>query len=360
MLRLICAGFAAAIALCAQSIRPGVFAARDVEPLQLEIRGYHVYMVGEAHGVAENAEFQSGYLKQLYAAGLRDVAIEEDAVYEPNAQAFVTGETNALSPHLCLRAPMLQAIREFNAGRAAGEWIRIHLTDIDSPAFAIREHLEGLKARLHANDVAIPAEPAIKSRGLETVAKLKPLAASDADRSALRTIEYSIIALQQGLEVDIGLTTGSPYQESREEAVARNIAEIAAQAPVLVLYGADHVSRTPRSDGGPNRDQRLNPVALRLQNARLKVYTVITMPLGGRFWWRGQAANFMGSAADAELSTGETMDKVMAAAPEARYFRVDPQTERKAVPSDDVSRMKPDFFVLFAKATPMPNSCAAQ
>jgi hypothetical protein len=360
MFRLTSLVLSAAAALSAQAIRPGIFAAREVDALQLETRGYQVYMVGEAHGIAENAEFQTAYLKALNAAGLRDVALEEDAVYEANAEAFVAGETAALSPHLCLRAPMLEVIRKINEGRPAAERIRVHLTDIDSPAFAVRQHLDELKARLHAANVAVPADAAIKTQGLEAVAKLKPLVMSNADRSALRTIEYSIIALQQGLEVDIGPTQGSPYQESREEAVARNIAEIAARAPVLVLYGSDHVSRTPRTDGGPERNQRLNPVALRLQNAGLKVYAVITTPLEGRFWWRGQSGDFLGGPSDGELSTGETMDKVLAAAPAARYFRIDPLTERKAVPSSDVSKMKPDFFVLFRKSTPMTNSCPAK
>ena len=51
-------------------------------------------------------------------------------------------------PPLCLRAGILQAIRRLNAGLGAAERIRIHLTDIDSPATAIRRHLIALAQRL--------------------------------------------------------------------------------------------------------------------------------------------------------------------------------------------------------------------
>jgi hypothetical protein len=314
-------------------------------------------MVGEAHGLANNAEFQMAYLRLLYAAGVRDVALEEDAVYEDDAEAFVEGRETRFSPHLCLRAPMLQAIRDFNSPLPNVDRVRVHLTDIDSPAAAIRQHLDLLKARLHADRVTVPAEPDLLRQGPGVVSQLGPLAISAAQRGALRTIGFSIEALRDGFQVDTGPSKGSPYLESREQAVASSIADIAARGPLLVLYGADHVSRAPRKDAGPNRDQPLNPVALRLEAAGLKVYTIITQPLGGESSWRGSKGELMWSAADGRLSTGETMDAVLKSVPAARYIYVDPTTERTAVPGDDIERMAPNAFVLFAHGTAMPDAC---
>ena len=62
-------------------------------------------------------------------------------------------------------------------------------------------------------------------------------------------MEFSILALQQGLEFDLGPPKGVPYLDGREEAVASNIADLIRErkAPsLLVVYGADHVSKTPR------------------------------------------------------------------------------------------------------------------
>ena len=214
-------------------------------------------MVGEMHGIEENAEFQLAYLKRLRAAsGVRDVAIEEDSVYEANAEAFVEGRTEVLSPHLCLRAPMLFGIRKMNESLPAGERIRVHLTDVDSPAEAIRTHLLEIKARLGAEAVAIPSAPEMKTKGLTATSQLRARAADAHTRSDLRTIEYSVRALQDGLEVDIGPTKGSPYLESREQAVASNIEELAGVSGgtgVFVVYGADHVSRTPPRRGAGER-----------------------------------------------------------------------------------------------------------
>ena len=64
-----------------------------------------------------NAEFQTRYLEQLHrASGLRDVALEERAVYENDAQAFADGGSNKLPSQLCLRRVILERIRQLNAG----------------------------------------------------------------------------------------------------------------------------------------------------------------------------------------------------------------------------------------------------
>ena len=151
-----------------QEIRPGVFSARQPETLPLPTQGYEAYLVGELHGLQENEEFELRYLKQLHSAsGLRDVAIEEDAVYENDAEAFVEGRSGRLPPPLCLRAGILDGIRRLNIELPRDARIRVHLTDIDSPAAAIRQHLASIKRRLKANNVSIPKETEIKALGTE-------------------------------------------------------------------------------------------------------------------------------------------------------------------------------------------------
>src|ERR1043165_9688268 len=89
----------------ASEIHPGVWTAKHADALPLPVQGYEVYLVGEYHGLEENPEFQVQYLARLHReSGLRDVAIEEDAVYESDAQAFVDGKSDAVPPPLCLRA----------------------------------------------------------------------------------------------------------------------------------------------------------------------------------------------------------------------------------------------------------------
>jgi len=347
-----------------EEIRPGVSAARQPEALPLPTQGYEVYLVGELHGLEENEEFQTGYLRQLHhASGLRDVAIEEDAVYENDAQAFVDGGSDALPAPLCLRAGVLYAIRSLNAGLNKDTRIRVHLIDIDSPAAAIRQHLAAIKKRFAANSIGIPNETAIKKHGLKAAAQLKLLITDPAALSELRTIELSILAYQQGLEVDIGPAKGSPYLDSREQAIASNIVDLIrtrGTPSLLVLYGSDHVSRTPRKDGGRKRDQPFTPMALRLEQSGINAFSVVTFPLAGRSFWRGQKSELLWTAIDGHLASGETLDQLLSAAPGTRFLYIDTKRQRARLPSQDVSNMAVDAFLLFSAGTPMRNRCGTR
>ncbi|MBS1875994.1 MAG: hypothetical protein JSU00_22470 [Acidobacteria bacterium] len=339
------------------SAQPAFVAASRVEDLPLPVRGYQVYMVGELHGVGENAPFQVAYLERLAASGLRDVAIEEDAVYEAAAQAFVDGDRAEAPVELCLRLGLLREIRALNVRLAPGRRIRVHLTDVDSPAEAICEHLRMLGARLRAGGVAIPAPAELKERGAAAVARLKALAVDDADRAALRTVEYSIEAYRQGLEAGAGPSKGSPYLEAREAAVAANIADVArSRGAVLVLYGSDHVSRKTRRDGGPGRDHDFKPMALRLAEAGLRVHGVITFPLKASVRWRGRVTEMPWGPEDSRLTSGRNFLDVLGDSGTARYFFVDASV-RPRLASQDISNMTVDAFVLFREGTPMENLC---
>jgi hypothetical protein len=347
--------------LASPEIRPGVWAAQQPEALPLPGAGYEAYLVGEMHGVQENAEFQLHYLEQLHhASGLRDIVIEERGVFENDVQAFVDGRLDVLPDSLCLRVDILQGIRRLNTRLKEDDRIRVHFTDIDSPPSAIRRHLLILQQRLGANKVRIPNEPDINKRGLETVARLKRLNLDPATRSEVRTVEFSILCLRQGLEFDVGPPKGSPYLDSREEAVTSNIVDLIRNRgiqPLLVVYGSDHVSRTPRQDGGPNRNQPFLPMALRLDQAGIKTFAVSTVPLEGRTFWRGRASEILGTAVDGHLTSGETLDKVLASASEMRLFYIDAKRERVRLPSEDISKTGVDAFLLFRSGGPIINRC---
>jgi hypothetical protein len=347
----------------ASEIRPGVWAASTAEALPLPTQGYEVYLVGELHGIQENIDFQVQYLALLQrTSGLRDIAIEERGVYEQDAQAYVDGRSDALPPKLCLRAAMLDGIRRLNARLPEQERIRVHLTDIDSPAFAIRAHLLALQNRLGAPRISIPDESSIRAHGLEAVAQMKALTPDSTTRSELRTVELSIVSLQQGLEFDLGPSKGVPYLDSRENAVASNIADLLRLRGVrslLVVYGSDHASRVERKNfAGPQKDQRYTPTALRLEQAGLRVFTIISAPLDGQPFWRGRKVPLFWTPADAQLSSGETLDKVLAAAPTAGYLYIDAKRERARMPGEDLNHMAPDAFLLFRSGTPISERCA--
>jgi hypothetical protein len=346
----------------AQEIRPGVWAATDASTLPLPVSGYQVYLIGETHGVKQNADIFGKYLAKLAAAGLRDVAIEEKSIYGPDAQAYIDRHTEILPAQLCLRANIIDTVKRLNQGRTNAESIRIHLVDIDSPAAAIRQHLAMVKERIAGSQgVNIPEASGLKTLGLKAVEDLNRLPASGPFIGELRTIEHSIRAYQQGLEFGIGPPKGSPYLDDREEAVAQNIRDILTMKDchgVLALYGTDHIGKVRRKDGGPDRNLSFAPMALRLQEAGIKVFALATFPLSGRYAWRGRESETMWSAEDGSLPNGQTLDKFLTEVHQPPLLYFDATRERVKIPSDDINRSLPDAFLLITASTPMENRCA--
>ena len=74
--------------------------------------------------------------------------------------------------------------------------------------------------------------------------------------------------------------------------------------PMLVLYGTDHVTARARTDGGQKRDQPFLAMALRLRQAGVKVFLVVTIPLAGASSWRGNQSEILWTGADGHLSSG--------------------------------------------------------
>jgi hypothetical protein len=346
----------------AQEVYPGVWASREVSALPLPVSGRQVYLVGEMHGVKETEGILRQYLDMLHrASGLRDVAIEEDAVYQAEAEAYVEGKASVVPEPLCLRAGFLSVIRQFNEGRGANDRVRIHLVDIDTPATAVRHHLCTIKDRVRgAEAVRVPDVVDIRDQGLKAVEELKRLTADALLLRELRTVEHSIRAYQQGLEVGTRGFKGSPYLDDREQAIASNIQDVLGDKDcrgLLALYGSDHVSKAPRKDGGPNRDRPFSPMALRLEQAGVQVFSLVTFPLSGRWRWRGHEGEMLWNPAEGRLSTGEGLDQVLAAWPDAMLFYIDRKRQRITLPSRDVTGFRVDAFLLLVKATAMDNYC---
>ena len=323
-----------------------LLATLPLSALPLPVSGYQVYLVGELHGVQETEKIFMHYLARL---GVRDVAIEEDAVYKREAQAYVEGRSDTLPPELCLRAGVLEALRRFNGQ------IRVHLVDIDTPATAIRRHLLAIQKQTGAA-VRIPDARDIKKRGLRTVEDLERLTSGEQVRRELRTIRHSIRAFQQGFDLGTGnfRFKGSPYLDDREEAISRNIQDVLRNPDcrgVLALYGADHVSKTPRKDGGPKRDRPFSPLALRLEQAGVSVFSLIAFPLSGSSRWRGREGELPWTAADGSLENGEAL-------PQAAFLYIDPKQQRVKLPSQDITRFLVDAFLLFPVATALEDRCA--
>ncbi len=345
-------------------VRPGVWVGAGFSAAPMPVNGFEVYMAGEMHGIEENTAMQMAYLERLYReAGLRDVVIEEDAVYQAEARAFVEGRAAALPAELCLRAGILQALRSFNQQRKAGR-VRVHLVDIDSPAPAIRAHLAAIRNRIPlAATIAVPAEGEMKTRGLQTVERFERLTRNREVLGELRTIAHSIHALQAGLEVGNGPVKGSPLLDEREQAIAGNIVDLVRWRKyrnVLVFYGADHVSKAVRQDGGPEHDRSFEPAAVRLEQAGVKVFSLVMFPLSGGWRWRGRGQRMLWSAGDGSLADGTSLDRILAEVPGAAWIYVDRKKDHVRLPSDDVSGYGVDAFLLPALTTPMADRCAVR
>ena len=357
--------FAVTVVAPAQELRPGVWGGPDLSAFPLPVSGYDVYLIGETHGVKETVAILRQYLARLYErAGLRDVALEEKPAYQREAQAYIEGKLNDLPEPLCLRAGILDALRSFNQGRKGSDLIQVRLVDIDLNPEPIRKHLLALKEAIPGSTaIGVPGVGTIIARGLETVAALARLTADRAILGELRTVDHSIRAYQQGLEVRSVSFKGSPYLDDREDAIMSNIADILHnehRQAVLALYGNDHVSKVPLHNGGPRQDRDFPPLALRLERSGIKVFSVVTLPLTGRWYWRGQGGDLLWTASDGGFSNGDTFDRVLASAPGATFLYIDPRQERAKLPTQDLTRSGADAFLLFAHGTPAENRCATR
>ena len=130
-------------------VHPGIHMSNDPADFPFPISGYDVYFVGETHGNPQTKQVFQAYLERVYKeAGVRDVILEEDQVYETEANAYVQGSTDVFPHNLCLRADILGQIREFNSKLPDDEKVIVHLVDVDSPLPIVYKHLVELHSKL--------------------------------------------------------------------------------------------------------------------------------------------------------------------------------------------------------------------
>jgi hypothetical protein len=310
----------------------GVIATNDPSSLPLPTSGYQVYLVGEAHGNQQTKAVLIGYLNLLYnKSSLRDVFLEEDQAYEEEAQSFVQGLRGSLPEGLCLRADILNLLREFNQGLPLDKKIRVHLVDIDSPERAIRQHLVSLINRIGASaeNIKIPEERFSLAGMGSIIERLTQLTSNREILSGLRTVKQSLILFDSGLRIHTGPFEGNPLDPIREEAITANILDVlnAVQpGSVLGLYGAAHVQKVTGSSADFGRSaSQFTPLSERLERAGIRVHRTICYPLGGVGLWRQQSFKLPQGqvASDFRLSSGETMEDLLRSAPDFEFFYFD-------------------------------------
>ncbi len=91
----------------------------------------------------------------------------------------------------------------------------------------------------------------------------------------------------------------------------------------------------------------------------MRVFSLVTIPLTGRWSWRGREGDLIWSAADGGLSTGEKFDALLASSPGTALLYIEPKREPARMPTSDLTRSRPDAFLLFARGTAAEDSCAA-
>lgn len=356
---------------------PGIYVTYDVSALPLATAGYELYVVGESHGQQEMAELLLSYLAELHKTiGLRDVVLEEDLVYEGDANDYVLGITDTLRVDLCLRSNVLSGIRSFNDQLAEEERVRIHLVDLDSPLSAIHLHLQRLHQQLGASagSVQMPAldefeswarEALGKHRMLELVEQLEDAAiGSDSILAELGTLRISLDYYYAGNRIGIGIPEGSVYSAPiREKAITHNIEHLLAElegAPALVFFGAAHATKTM---GIESPVRGLQSWAHQLEDSGVHIYSLRAWSLSGTSTWRGTKSEVTGDGSEIQFANGGSLATVLEAAPDAGIVYIDLRSEANAAtrlgaPFLDVPASSLyDSLVVFREGRPMEHTC---
>jgi len=110
----------------AQELRPE--SGRPTMPVRCHTGlGLPGVLMGEMHGVKENAAISAIiFQSSTQRAGSATSSLKKNQSNERDAQAYVEGGLTAYG-ELCLRANIIDTVRQLNQGRAAHQLIRIHL-----------------------------------------------------------------------------------------------------------------------------------------------------------------------------------------------------------------------------------------
>jgi hypothetical protein len=358
-------------------LQSGVYVTNDVSTLPLVTSGYELYVLGEAHGEQEMAELLLSYLADLHATlGLCDVILEEDQVYEQEANDYVLGITDTLRVDLCLRANVLTGIRSLNSQLADDERIRIHLADLDSPLLAIHLHLQRLHQQLGpgAESIQMPTPEEFKAWTREALGKhmmvdlVEQLEGAAGDRDSilaeLGNVRLSLDYYYAGNRIGIGPPEGTVWNAPiREDGITHNIEHLLRElegAPALAFFGSAHAMK---SEGVQSRVPGLQSWAHRLVDSGVEVYSLRAWSLSGRSYWRGTESEVTGNGSQIQFADGSSLATVLEAAPDAAIVYVDLRSEANAStrlgdPFLDVpARTVYDGLVVFREVQPMDHTC---
>jgi hypothetical protein len=100
------------------------------------------------------------------------------------------------------------------------------------------------------------------------------------------------------------------------------------------------------------------PLACRLEQAGVKTFSLVCHALGGQMRWRGMAIELPSLGESLSLANGETLDQIVAAAPEAAFFYVDTTRQKVRMPVSYPVDPAVDAFLFITRATPMESQCA--
>lgn len=362
-------------------ISPGVYMSNDPDYFPFPTSGYTVYMVGEAHGNRETKRIFQAYLKRLYTeASLRDVILEEDQAYETDANAYVHGLTDQLHEKLCLRADILEIIRNFNAKLPVDEQVVVHLVDVDSPMSTIYKHVTELHQELGpaAESIQLPDfsdfNTWVPIQRREFVEALQGLPTSQTDiRNELHTVSLSLEWYLLGNRLDVGWPQGrrARFAPLREEIMTKNIQFVLSQLngnPVLAYFGGDHGMKVVASPYVPVKG--FKSWTQNLIESGIDVYSLTINGLSGRGFWRGDTfeyevdGNQQYEGVDGyRFENGTSLTSLFETYPDREILFADLLTNENAnirLPSkyyDIPASQVYDGLVIFKEFTPMDDVC---
>jgi hypothetical protein len=357
-----------------KEVLPGVYMSNDPAQFSFPTSGYTVYIVGETYGNRETKLIFRTRLQTLYqAAGLRDIILEEDQGYETEANAYIQGLKDELPTGLCLRMDILTQIREFNASLPAGEKVRVHLVDVDSPFPIIYKHLVELHKQTGASGERIQIPDleefqVLRSASMfELINELRNVAKDQPDiLNGLDTVYWSIRWHFLGNRMDIGLPVGPrrTFFPMREDIITQNIQHLVTQLdgkPVLAFFGAAHGMKNTVSVNLPVFG--FKSWAQRLMEAGVRVYSMLIDGISGAGYWQGESFSYGKGVGEYQLEDGSSLFSLFIAHSEMKIIYIDLRREENAnlqlvpefpdVPASQVY----DGLILFQEFTPMENAC---
>lgn len=277
--------------------------------MPLPLVGYDLYILGEPHGIHELHTFTLAFLERLHRySAVRDLILEEDQVFEREAQAYVSGGSSVIPPGACLSGDLLDGVRQLNEGLAQEDQIRVHFVDLDSTIHNVHKHMQILVQALGERGEGIPIPPLqeFNTWTYEEQLDLAQALAAVGDQGHLmreiETVRASLLWLANGngipaedplgIELPVTLIPGSQWV--REETITRNILDLveSGQArPALVSYGAWHVQKFPAlpffNEVSPFDNY---PLVQRLGDAGIPLYSLALYAEQGTSSVRGQIA----------------------------------------------------------------------